>query len=112
MHGTYESWWRLAVDVSSARALVWVVSLGREVELTKDAHLYFADRYLRLSDVHRAHHRFARADRLERKAEEHLGATGWDGPPRAVAMAMPRPAPLLMTHAVSDRRLDGPDDAA
>ena len=73
-----ESWWRLPMDLGSARALVWVVSLGREVELTKDAHLYFADRYQRLSDVHRAHRRFARAERLERKAEEHLRATGWD----------------------------------
>ena len=100
------------MDLGSARTLVWVVSLGRDVELTKDAHLYFGDRYQRLSDVHRARRRFARAERLARKAKEHLSAVGWDDPPRAAAMAMPRPTPFLMTHAVSDRRLDGPDDAA
>ena len=42
-------WWRLTLDVLSARLLVWLVSLGRDVELTPEAHAYFYDRYTRLA---------------------------------------------------------------
>jgi hypothetical protein len=107
-----DSWWRLTMDLGSARLLVWVASVGRDAELTQDAHLYFADRYQRLGHVHRAHHRVARAERLERKAQEHLEAAGWDGPPHAAAMAMLHPPRVTVTNAVSHRRLGGPDDAA
>lgn len=107
-----DSWWRLALDVGSAKLLVWVASVGRDAELTQDAHLYFADRYQRLGDVHRAHHRLARAERLDQKAQEHLKAAGWNGPPYAAAMAMPHPRRFTFTNAVSHTPLKGPDDAA
>jgi len=102
----------LAVDVWSAKLLVWIASVGRDVELTRDAHLYFADRYSRLARVHRARGRAGRAGDLERKAREHLDLSGLDGPPFAAAMAMPRPRHFVMTDAVSRTSLDGPDDAA
>jgi hypothetical protein len=35
----------LSVDLLSARVLVWVSSVGREAELTPEAHDYFFDRY-------------------------------------------------------------------
>lgn len=33
-----DSWLWLSADVLSARVLVWVVSVGREAELTPEAH--------------------------------------------------------------------------
>ena len=100
------------MDLVSARVLVWIARFGREAELTREAHLYFADRYHRLSDVHRAHNHVAKANRLEAKALEHNRAAGSDGPPSAAAMALPLPRRFIMTNAVSKRRLDGPNDAA
>lgn len=102
----------LTVDVLSARLLVWIASVGRDAELTRDAHLYFADRYSRLARVHRARGRASRASELERQACEHLDLAGSDGPPFAAAMALPRPKRFLVTDAVSRTSLDGPDDAA
>ena len=107
-----DSWWRLTIDVGSAKVLVWVASVGRDAELTEEAHLYFADRYRRLGCIHRVHHRIAKAERLEQKAQEHLEAAGLGGPPYAAAMAMPHPPRVTFTNAVSQRRLGGPDDAA
>ena len=100
------------MDVLSAKVLVWIASVGRDAELTRDAHLYFADRYSRLARIHRARGRAGRASALDRKAREHLHLSGWDGPPFAAAMALPRPRHLVMTDAVSRTSLDGPDDAA
>ena len=107
-----DSWWRLTLDLASAKLLVWVASVGRPVELTRDAHLYFADRYQRLAHMHRAHRRIGKAERLEQKAQEHLDAVGWHGPPHAAAMAMPHPPRVTFTNAVSHLWLKGPDDAA
>ena len=106
------SFWQLWLDVLSARALVWVASVGRDAELTPEAHLYFFDRYRRLAQYHRAHGRVVAAKRLQVRADEHYDAGGGDGPPYAAAMAMPRPTRFLQTDAVSRNRLDGPDDAA
>jgi hypothetical protein len=100
------------VDVLSAKALVWIASVGRDAELTRDAHLYFADRYSRLARIHRAKGRAGRASALDRKAREHLDLSGWDGPPLAAAMALPRPRHFVMIDVVSRTSLDGPDDAA
>ena len=71
--------WTLAVDVLSARALVWAASVGRDAELSREAHLFFFDRYLRLANAHRRRGHIGRADRLQRKAEEHLRDAGGDG---------------------------------
>jgi hypothetical protein len=110
---SHDSWWSLSADVLSARALVWAASWGRDGELTPEAHIYFFDRYHRLAEWHRARGRFAKARRLQAKADEHYRAGGGvDGPPYAAAMAMPRPRRFLRTEAVSHHRVDGPDDAA
>jgi hypothetical protein len=107
-----DSFLPLVVDVLSARVLVWVASVGRDADLTPEAHSYFFDRYCRLAAHHRAHGRLAKADRLQAKADEHYRAGGGDGPPYAAAMAMPRPRRFVQVDAVSNTRMDRPDDAA
>ncbi len=103
----------LSVDVMSAKLLVWFASVGRDAELTPDAHLYFFDRYQRLAECHRARGHLVRAKRFYAKADEHhQAAGGTDGPPYAAAMAMPRPGRFIRVDAVSSRREDRPDDAA
>ena len=62
--------WLLALDVMSARALVWVGSWGQERELTAEAHSFFHDRYSRLAAYHREHGRLAKAARLQAEADE------------------------------------------
>lgn len=107
-----DSLWSLSLDLLSAKALVWVVSVGRDAELTPEAHVYFFDRYRRLAEYHRAHGRLGKAKRFQAKADEHYQPGGADGPPYAAAMAMPRPRRFIQTDAVSRNRLNGPDDAA
>jgi hypothetical protein len=108
-----ESLLLLAADLLSAKVLVWFVSVGRDAELTPEAHLYFADRYHRLADSHRTRGRLAKASRLQAKAEEHQHAAGGtDGPPYAAAMAMPRPARFIQTGAFGRSYGRRPDDAA
>lgn len=103
----------LSVDLLSAKVLVWIASVGRDAELTPDAHNYFFDRYRRLAQYHRARGRVERAKRFQTKSDEHYRAGGrGDGPPYAAAMAMPRPNRFIRTDAVSRSRVDGPDDAA
>jgi hypothetical protein len=97
----------------SARLLVWVASFGRDVDLTPEAHLFFADRHQQLATLHLNHGRIERARRHQQQADNHLEASGWEGPPHAAAMALPRPRRLSFTNAVSRHRLDGPgNDAA
>ena len=108
-----DSWWSLAADLLSARALAWTASWGRVAELTPEARIYFFDRYRRLAEWHRARGRMAKARHLEAKADEHYRAGGGvDGPPYAAAMAMPRPRRFVRTDAMSRHRIDDPDDAA
>jgi hypothetical protein len=102
----------LRFDVVTAKILVWVASVGRDAELTSEAHLYFFDRYQRLANVHRRRGHSARARRLQAKADEHYRLGGGDGPPYAAAMGMPRPKHWFATDAVSHLHLGGPDDAA
>ena len=105
------SWLLLSADVVSAKALVWLARAGRDGELTPDAHLFFADRYERLAEFHRAGGRRARAARLHARAEAHRHSSG-GGPPYAAAMALPRPARFIHTNAVGRRHAGPPDDAA
>jgi len=107
-----ESFWLLSADLVSAKALVWFASVGRDSELTPEAHAYFADRYRRLAESHRRRGRLEKAARLEAKADDHLQAAGGsDGPPYAAAMAMPRPTRFIRTNAVGTPH-SGPPDAA
>lgn len=107
-----DSYWLLLGDLLTAKALVWLASVGRDRDLTVDAHLFFFDRYGRLADYHRSHGRMGKAEQLQRTAERHRQEAGTDGPPYAAALAMPRPRRFVQTHAVSHSRFDGPDNAA
>ena len=111
-NGKPDSLLRLRLDVASARALVWFVSVGRDAELTSDADLYFMDRYQRLAHCYRRRGRESRARSMQLKADEHARHGGWDGPPYAAAMSLPRPTRWISTDAVSRRRFGGPADAA
>ena len=110
--GKTDSLARLRVDVASARILVWIATVGRDDELSEEAHLYFFDRYQRLGDCYRRRGNAARARKMQAKADEHRTLGGWDGPPYAAAMGMPRPTRWITTDAVSRHRIDGPKDAA
>ncbi len=103
------SLWSLRLDVVFARALVWFVSIGREVELAPEAHAWFCDRYHRLADHYRSRGRVRAAQRAEARADEHCDS---DGPPYAAAMAMPRPKRFFVTNAVGKPSRRPPDDAA
>lgn len=107
-----DSSWRLRADVASARVLVWVAQRGRPVELTSEAHWYFFDRYSRLAMCHERRGRQRTARKFWVLADEHYRAAGGDGPPYAAAMAMPRQAHFVRTHAVSRTSMYDPDDAA
>src|SRR6266850_1094732 len=43
----------LRLDLMTAKVLVWIASVGRDVDLTREAHIYFFNRYQRLADYHR-----------------------------------------------------------
>ena len=100
------------LDLVTAKVLVWVASVGRNVELTSEAHIYFFDRYQRLADHQRRRGHLARARTLQTKADEHFKLGGGDGPPYAAAMGMPRPRNWFQTDAVGRNHLGGPKDAA
>jgi hypothetical protein len=107
-----ESISEVRLDLVSAKILVWIASVGRDAELTAEAHIYFFDRYQKLADYHRRRGRGARADKLQAKADQHYRLGGGDGPPYAAAMGMPRPRHWFTTDVVSQHRVGGPDDAA
>src|SRR5262249_2068616 len=99
---------RLRLDVTSARILVWFASVGRAGELTPQAHVYFFDRYRRLAECYWRRGNKVRALEMDEKAAEHARCGGWDDPPYAAAMAMPRPRTWFTTDAVSRHRVNGP----
>ena len=104
---------KLSLDLWSAKVIVWTAMVGRDAELTPDAHRFFFDRYHRLAEHHRRHGHLAKAARLQEKADEHYHAGGGDGPPYAAAMAMPRPGRLVSVNAVGRGAASGPpNDAA
>ena len=103
--------WQLRFDLVTAQALLWVALVGRDAEPTPQAHLYLFDRYRRLADHKRRLGRVEAARRLQAKADEHYRAAGGDDPPKAAAMAMPRPRSWTFTNAVSGSGRDS-DDAA
>jgi hypothetical protein len=104
-------WW-LRCDLVSAKVLAWALTFGRDVELTSETHAFFYDRYRRLAEYHRVRGHRSRARRLSAKADRHYRAGGFDGPPYAAAMAMPRPGNFTRVDAVSRYPVNGPDDVA
>jgi len=103
----------LRADVISARLLVWMVTGGDYRKLTADAHRYFIDRYQRLAEFHRRRGHARRAHELQYKADEHRRwSGGWDEPPRAAAMALPRPQRWVVTDAVGHHWPGDSNDAA
>ena len=103
--------WKLTADLWSAKVIVWAASVGRDAVLTREAHLYFFDRYRRLAGEYRVRGHMRKAARFQQKAEEHF-QRGGDGPPYAAAMAMPRPRALVRVNAVGSIQNDNTDDAA
>src|SRR5947207_15803354 len=106
-----DSPWPLRFDLMCANALVWVVTVGREADLTREAHLFFFDRYHRLARFHKRRGHQAAYTRLQAKAEAHYRASGGSEPPYA-AMAMPRPRRLMVSDAIAGRNPHDPDDVA
>ena len=107
-----DSWWSLAGDLLSARALVWLASVGQDADLTPEGHRFFVDRYRRFATYHRKRGHLAKASHYDAKADEHARALGGDEPPYAAAMAMPRPQRFVRVNAVSRSCPGGYDDAA
>lgn len=107
-----DSPWPLRLDLISAKILVWVARAGRDADLTREAHVFFFDRYQRLARLHNDRGHRAAYERLQAKADEHYRASGGTEPPYAAAMAMPRPRHWTTTYAVASRRSDDSDDAA
>ena len=94
------------IDIWSMK--VFVRALGRNSELL-DSHLFFFDRYSDLADYHRGKGRAAKAAKLAAIAEAYYqAAPDDDEPPKAAAMAMPVPRPLITTNAVSTLRVTRP----
>jgi len=81
--------------------LLWVATAGRKRPLKPEVHLFFYDRYWRLSQHCERQGRDRRARRLLRKAMHHFELSGFDGPPFAAALAMPLPRPGLRGWAAS-----------
>jgi hypothetical protein len=103
----------LRADVISAKVLVWMVTRGDYRKLTTDAHRYFIDRYQQLAEFHRRRGHTRRAHELQNKADEHWRLSGgWDEPPRAAAMALPRPRRWVVTDAVGRDWPGDSNDAA
>jgi hypothetical protein len=101
----------LRADLATAHGLLWLAR-APGAELHPEVHLYLYDRYWRLARYHERRGNKQKALRLRAKAAEHWRHTGDDGPPFAVALAMPVPRPPLLTWAVATRRIRGRDVAA
>ena len=112
MPDKHESISGVRLDLATAKVLVWIATIGKNAELTSEAHLYFFERYQRLADYHRRRGHATRAERLQAKADQHFELGGGEGPPYAAAMGMLRPRNWIATDAVSKTHLRDPNDAA
>lgn len=110
-----DSKWRVWCDLAWGHALVWFATFGRtstpihrarvEIQLTRTllpgVHLYFADCYLRLVELHEREGAFSpRLKAWREKAASHIAAAGPlpdDSTPPSAAVAMGIPyAPELV----------------
>src|SRR5919201_4423961 len=100
---------RLLVDILSMKMFVrafWLLCTLRVKDELLDSHLFYFDRYSALAEYHRQRGRTAKAARLAAIANaHHRAATPGDDdePPKAAAMAMPRPPRTIQTNAVSTK---------
>src|SRR5262249_15882083 len=103
----------LSLDVASAKVLVWIASVGRDAELTSDAHIYFFDRYSRLAHTIGRVVTWRKPGDFRSRVTSTLGPeVGDHRPPYAAAMATARPSRFVTIDTIGRRRVDGPDDAA
>src|SRR5471032_1784407 len=87
--------WRLRYDLWTMHALLRIAQTFTSGSPRPEIHLFLADRYERLAAVHDLRGHARRACELADKAEWHYAEGGFDNPPRAAAMAMPRPRPSV-----------------
>ena len=105
--------WRLRYDLFTVHALLRAAqAFSAGSQPRPEIHLFLADRYERLSIVHQRRGNSVRARELADKAEWHYAEGGFDDPPRAAAMGMPRPRPPVFTDARARSTKSHPDDAA
>jgi len=81
---------RLRLELLSANILVWIATVGREVQLDPETHRYLADLHFRLADAY-VTARKLKASRHHRALANRHAAAGPPPEPRspAAAMAMP-----------------------
>jgi hypothetical protein len=97
---------RMIADIWSMKLFVRL--FGSHGELL-DSHLFFYVRYSRLAEWHERHGRLTHAARLDAIAERYFQlAPDDDEPPKAAAMALPKPRPVSFTDAVSKTRVTRP----
>lgn len=105
--------WRLRYELLSTHVLLKLAQAASGGGAPRpEVHLFLADRYERLAHYHRRRGAAGRARELAAKAEWHYHESGLDDPPRAAAMAMPRPRPHVFTDARGRPLRRPPDDAA
>ena len=90
---------RLRLELLSAKILVWIATVGREVELDPETHLYLADVHFRLADAYAAARKLKASRRHRDLANQHAAAGPSTPLPPAAAMAMPVPQPYFFTDA-------------
>ena len=90
---------RLRIELLSARALLWLASAGRDVELKPETSLYLADLHFRVAAAYKDGRKFVLSRRYRTLANKYAAA-GPPQPPRpAAAMAMPIPTNFTFTDA-------------
>ncbi|MGP0089988.1 MAG: hypothetical protein ACLPKB_08505 [Xanthobacteraceae bacterium] len=98
--------WRCRAQVAGALSGLWLLDRwAGPIEPSADLHRFFVDRYLRLTNYHRARGRHDRAKHCFAKAVLHWRAIGLDEPPPAAATVMPVPLPPIVTWAVATDRV-------
>ena len=93
----------LRADLLFAKALLWLIGIGRDATPLPSTHWFFYDRYHRLGEHYRLQGSTHRAAQLERRATEHLRALGQspdDDTPIAAAVAMPRRRRTIRVDAI------------
>ena len=88
---------RLRVELLSTRALLWFASVGRDVELKPETHLYLANLHFRLAAAYDSAGNPKRSKKHRGLGTQHASAGDPEPPCPAAAMAMPVPQPFTFT---------------